>query len=61
MTVNILSFSPSKNCFDSSGGEMASDSMLASLISRISFSTSALRWLICSSTSFTYFFLNEIS
>ena len=52
---------PSRNCFDSSGGEIANDSMFASLISLISFSTSALRWLIWSSTSFTWNTVNEIS
>lgn len=36
-------FLPSTNCFDSSGGDIANDSMLASLISLISFSTSAFR------------------
>ena len=44
---------PSRNCFDSSGGEMANDSILTSLISWISFSTSAFRWLNWSSTSLT--------
>ena len=45
---------PSRNCFDSSGGDIANDSIFASRISLISCSTSDFLALIWSSTSFTY-------